>query len=190
MEVNFLIVKDEPGTIENFNSSVSTSSSLTIISPDQFDVVSISDIDTNKKLVEASALLSLLTENSASVSGDELETATSSDIEIIASPQSGLRKNLDLVDSTANCKTHCRELSEASSDDSTSSSLDTEKMARKISELNQLLEVSIFICKINENTIFFWYLWNLQQVFIRKWILKNKYKNQIKKKIILIKIWF
>ena len=98
-----------------------------------------SDVDTDVKLVEASALLSMMTENSASISGDEIETATSSDIEIIASPQAGF------LDSTANRKIHCREPSEASSDDSITSALDIDKMARKISELNQLLEVSIFI---------------------------------------------
>jgi len=126
--------QDESSTVESFDSSVSTSSSVTVISPDQFDIVSMSDVDTDVKLVEASALLSMMTENSASISGDEIETATSSDIEIIASPQAGF------LDSTANRKTHCREPSEASSDDSITSALDIDKMARKISELNQLLE--------------------------------------------------
>jgi len=126
--------QDESSTVESFDSSVSTSSSVTVISPDQFDIVSMSDVDTDVKLVEASALLSMMTENSASISGDEIETATSSDIEIIASPQAGF------LDSTANRKIHCREPSEASSDDSITSALDIDKMARKISELNQLLE--------------------------------------------------
>jgi len=141
--MNF-ISKEESSTIESFDSSVSTSSSVTVISPDQFDVVSMSDVDTNVKLVEASALLSLMTEKSASVSGDEIETATSSDIEIISSPQAGFRKNLDQDVSTINHKTHCRKPSEASSDDSTASALDIDKISNKISELNQLLEVSLF----------------------------------------------
>ena len=141
--MNF-ISKEESSTIESFDSSVSTSSSVTVISPDQFDVVSMSDVDTNVKLVEASALLSLMTEKSASVSGDEIETATSSDIEIISSPQAGFRKNLDQDVSTINHKTHCRKPPEASSDDSTASALDIDKISNKISELNQLLEVSLF----------------------------------------------
>ena len=114
------------------------------------------DEGTEDKLMEASSLLSemmkdaLKTETSASVSGDEVETATSSDIEIIASPQAGFRKNLDEIDSmTSSQKTHCRESSAASSDDSIISALEMDKMSRKISELNQSIEVSVDLILID-----------------------------------------
>ena len=83
------------------------------------------------------------TEISASVSGDEVETATSSDIEIISSPQSGMKKiPRNTRDGTT--MTHHREPSEASSaasDESLNYGMETDKMGRRVAELVQLLEV-------------------------------------------------
>ncbi len=88
---------------------------------------------------------SIKTETSASASGDEIETTTSSDIEIIASPQAGIRQLVPLVRSRSNeSKTHSRKPSEASSDDSATSTgqdLDPLKTECKIIQLNQILEV-------------------------------------------------
>ena len=88
-----------------------------------------------------------LENRSASMSGDEIETTTSSDIEIIASPQAGFRNKMAQHHKTNDqdrlTKTHYREPSEASSEDSTKDAMEIEKMARKISELQQILEVKI-----------------------------------------------
>ena len=88
---------------------------------------------------------SFKTENSASASGDEIETTTSSDIEIIASPQAGIRQILPPIHSRSNeSKTHSRKPSEASSEDSATSTgldLDPHKTECKIIQLNQILEV-------------------------------------------------
>lgn len=101
-------------------------------------------------------------------SGDELETATSSDIEIISSPNGDSSstasckktspqkstesspfpyKNSEsfLVDLKLDHKGHSRELSEVSvislaSDGSSSPSSDTEKLLKRISELSEVLE--------------------------------------------------
>ena len=90
---------------------------------------------------------SVKAETSTSVSGDEIETTTSSDIEIIASPQAGIRKIQN--SRISQVKTHSREPSEASSDGSTTSTGETLKshaIESKILQLNQLLVVSdIFI---------------------------------------------
>lgn len=92
---------------------------------------------------------SVKTETSASAgdqSGDEIETTTSSDIEIIASPQAGIRKLIPTAHLRSNeAKTHSREPSEASSDGSLTSAgqdLEPHGMKCKIIQLNQLLEVS------------------------------------------------
>lgn len=86
------------------------------------------------------------TETSASASGDEIETTTSSDIEIIASPQAGIRKILPPAHSRSNePKIHSREPSEASSDDSATSAgqdLEPNTMEYKVIQLKQLVEVS------------------------------------------------
>ena len=85
------------------------------------------------------------TETSASASGDEIETTASSDIEIIASPQAGIRQLLPPNHSRSNeSKTHSRKPSEASSEDSATSTgqdLDPHKTECKIIQLNQILEV-------------------------------------------------
>lgn len=87
---------------------------------------------------------SIKTETSASASGDEIETTTSSDIEIIASPQAGIRQLVAPVRSRSESKTHSRKPSEASSDDSaTSTGQDSDplKTECQIIQLNQILEV-------------------------------------------------
>lgn len=102
----------------------------------------------NKLLAEAIAGAdgSLKTET-ASVSGDELETATSSDIEVIASPQAGIRHQQILKQadcrssgSSSATKSHQRQPSEASSDESLMSIVEMERMARKICELGEILQ--------------------------------------------------
>lgn len=101
-------------------------------------------------------------QNSGHTSADEVETTTSSDIEIISSPNgdssstnsaycksmtgSSTRPELQRSDAAAKKKGHCRELSEASthsmqSDDSRfSNQSETEKLLRRISELTEILE--------------------------------------------------
>jgi len=65
------------------------------------------------------------------------------DIEIIASPQSGYRKNLPMALTTGNnVMAHHRKPSEASSDDSLNSALEIERMEPKVSELYHLLQVN------------------------------------------------
>ena len=150
---------------------MSISSSVTVISPENYSVDtdwgSDGRSDTHAEIVnttfsiaqkeQVSSMLSeamkdsAKTETSASASGDEIETTASSDIEIIASPQAGIRKMLPPAHSRSNeTKIHSREPSEASSDDSTTSTgqdLEPHTMEFKIIQLNQLLEVSIFFEK-------------------------------------------
>ena len=152
-------VDEESSINESFHSSASASSSLTVISPDNEADVGRDDSDSTGcapvQVVEDQAVSNLLADaiglslkgesdhRSASVSGDEIETTTSSDIEIIASPQAGIRKILPMTLERINqgSKTHHREPSEASSEDSITSAMELEKMTRKIYELSQLLEV-------------------------------------------------
>ena len=86
-------------------------------------------------------------ETSASASGDEIETTTSSDIEIISSPHTAFRKVLPQIQLQNNdSKIHSRGPSASSSDsslicignDESQNSLDC-----KIFQLNRLLEVSL-----------------------------------------------
>lgn len=100
---------------------------------------------------------SVKTETSTSASGDEIETTTSSDIEIIASPSTCIRNLLPSVVSRSNeVKTHSREPSEASSSDSTTGQeVELNEMKCKMIQLNQLLEVSQFFLLFTFTNIFF-----------------------------------
>lgn len=148
---------------ESYHSStVSVSSSVTVISPenDSIDMDWKSDTKSdardetsNHHTIEnrpVSAVLSeamkdsMKTETSASVSGDEIETTASSDIEIVASPQAGIRQILPPMRSRSNeSKTHSRKPSAGSSDDSvTSGGQDSELHNEKCNliHLNQIIE--------------------------------------------------
>lgn len=164
-------MEDSTNVSNSCYSSTSISSSVTVISPENYLVemdwvsdtrsdapieaanIVCNQVKNNEEVV--STMLSEAmkdsskTETSASVgdqSGDEIETTTSSDIEIIASPQAGIRKLIPIVHlRSSEAKTHSREPSEASSDGSvTSAGQDVEPhgMKCKIIQLNQLLEVS------------------------------------------------
>ncbi|XP_011302533.1 TATA element modulatory factor [Fopius arisanus] len=91
---------------------------------------------------------------SGHTSGDELETTTSSDIEIISSPNGDssstqsrqspanmhCNKANDLLTKTLKIRGHSRELSEISIG-SDAASLEIEKLLRRIQEMNEILEV-------------------------------------------------
>lgn len=99
------------------------------------------------------------TETSASASGDEIETTASSDIEIVASPQAGIRQILAPMRSrSAESKTHSRKPSAGSSDDSVTSTgqeLEPHNEKCKIIHLNQIIEVSHSLNSFSFN-IFLW----------------------------------
>lgn len=180
-------IEDSTNVSNSCYSSTSISSSVTVISPENFlvemdwgsDTRSDAPIETdhndshqvkNSEEVVSTMLSEAMkdsakTETSASAgdqSGDEIETTTSSDIEIIASPQAGIRKLIPAVHLRSNdAKTHSREPSEASSDGSVTSAgqdLEPHGMNCKIIQLNQLLEVSIFIFFFHYFHIFTFYL--------------------------------
>ncbi|KAI9565256.1 hypothetical protein GHT06_009039 [Daphnia sinensis] len=148
---------------ESYHSStVSVSSSVTVISPENHSIDMDWRSDTKSDAREetsshhvienrpASAVLSeamkdsMKTETSASVSGDEIETTASSDIEIVASPQAGIRQILPPMRLRSNeSKTHSRKPSAGSSDDSvTSVGQDLEPHNEKcnVIHLNQIIE--------------------------------------------------
>ncbi|XP_046643874.1 TATA element modulatory factor-like isoform X2 [Daphnia pulicaria] len=164
-ELDHVVLTDsieETNVNESYHSSMSVSSSITVISPENdladMDWKSDTKSDVREETTnhhrtqnrdEVSTMLSeamkdsIKTETSASASGDEIETTTSSDIEIIASPQAGIRQLVAPVRSRSESKTHSRKPSEASSDDSaTSTGQDSDplKTECQIIQLNQILE--------------------------------------------------